>query len=194
MRRVSHSLCFSSVPLSLSLLPFPPRSQSHPAHPGHWGEGRTNRLQAGAEEAWRSVGELVAYDSLTFPAVLTNDPTYYWATATAAAASPSRSPPHTNAVPSWQDHHASGTKAVSRSASQPARRAREGRATQVHYQNCPAGSEGRPRRRPPFRSSTPPAPSYREGSEPSFPPSPVPFQNCSFSLNMESRMRCTCMQ
>ena len=90
---------------------------SHLAHstlrsiPGHWEEGQTNRMQARSQ-----VGRWVAYDSRTFPAVLTNDPTYYWATTATAACRrlshlPSLTlavptPPHTNAVPSWQDHQA----------------------------------------------------------------------------------------
>ena len=94
------TLSADQVPLSFSLLLFLPRSQSQWSRssfasrpPGSLG-GRTVESNAGwAWVAWRSVGESVAYDSRTFPAVLTNDPTYYWATATAAAAAASPSFP-----------------------------------------------------------------------------------------------------
>ena len=199
---VSQSLCLSSVRpiVSLSLLPFLPRSQSQWSRssfasrpPGSLG-GRTVESNAGwAWVAWRSVGESVAYDSRTFPAVLTNDPTYYWATATVAAASPSWSPPHTNAVPSWQDHHASGTRAVAQPPSRPAE------VGPGHAGPLSKLSGGRIRGATAttfallFLHTSRPPNSTGRGACSAFLQAQFHSKIDIFSLNMERRMKCTFM-
>ena len=134
-----------------------------PLHPGSLG-GRTDESNAG-EVAGRSV----AYDSRTFPAVLTNDPTYYWATTATAACRrlshlPSLTlavptPPHTNAVPSWQDHQAARSSLARSLASGTKPRqslsghARPSQAGPLSKLSAGSGRRRRRPRRPPFRPS-----------------------------------------
>ena len=104
---------------------------------------------------------------------------------------PSPSPPHTNVVPSWQDHQAarssaaqqqqysSGSKAVA--LSQPAKR--------VHYQNCPPDLSGDRDDRPFVLTSRP---SLQEGERTEFLPRPssLDSEQCNCGNNVERRTRC----
>ena len=104
--------------LAHSFVPFPHSLPPSSLPLGSLG-GRTDASNASGRgwhwQRGRSVGGSVAYDSRTFPAVLTNDPTYYWARmggghpnrpTDRSGSAVASSPPHTNAVPSWQDHQA----------------------------------------------------------------------------------------
>ena len=168
--------------------------------------GQTNRMQAGAgreserERSFRrSVARSLAHDSRTFPAVLTNDPTYYWATTATDAGlflPPSRSEP----VPTPHEcgaivarssgrTHQAPRQSVSQPLNQSGPGARPGQAGPLS--KLSAGSERRPRR-PPFRPHVPPQSTGRgtQRSQTSGFPAPVLSHYLRQVFVVERRLRC----